>query len=137
MTTYAPRPTAPAEVRVISGTAGRWYVLDGHKVVATRYSAADAADALTSYTEDAADLWDDYGPEVTWFCDHDVPNGCHSCATARAASDWYDRQAAMAAEAAATLDPKFHPYLDLHTSWGDANEMAMHAMEAWADRNRP
>lgn len=130
MTTSAPT-TASYELTIRPGTAGRFYVVEGHKVIARCTSEEEARQVLSFNLEGPDDSW------ATWYCDHDVPNGCDACARARAADEWYARQAQMAAEAAADLHPRFHPYLDLNTSWGDANEMAMHAMDAWADRNRP
>ena len=130
MTTYA--PSTPT-LHVLSGSAGRWYVLEGRKVVSRHATAAAAADALSILNGDyeAGENWAD------WYCDHDVPNGCRPCAAARAEDLFMERQMGLYDEAVRTLDPKFIPYLDVRTGWGDANEMAMHAMEAWADRNRP
>lgn len=135
MTTSAPT-TASYELTIRPGTAGRFYVLEGHKVVA-RFATEDEARQELSFRQEGPD--DDW---AEWYCNHDVPNGCAGCAEARAIDAWhidawYTRQAIMAEEAARDLDPKYVPYLDLNTPWGDANEMAMHAMEAWADRNRP
>jgi hypothetical protein len=124
--TTTPAPTAPLSIR--PGSAGRFYVLDGFTVVARCASEDEARQVLSFNLEGPDDDW------AEWYCGHDVPNGCSACARARAEDAWYTRRAIMAEEAERMLDPKYVPYLDRNTDWGDANEMAMHAMEAWADR---
>lgn len=72
-TTY---PTESPKSTIVPGTAGRYYLVTGRKVVAGPFrSVADAQGALYC-PEDGYEIDFD---GASWYCDHDVPDGCPAC----------------------------------------------------------
>ncbi len=74
-TTQVPTTLSDSPFVIVAGSAGRFYITQDARVINGPFASRNDAEA---------DLYgDDEDAGVSWYCNHDVPNGCRACSDDR------------------------------------------------------